>query len=55
MTKFTYNDFRVLERCPSSPKNLQAGISHLQIYPDPCTIEGFEQVARAVEILDRDG
>ncbi|MEW5873774.1 MAG: hypothetical protein AB1752_01170 [Candidatus Zixiibacteriota bacterium] len=29
MTKFTYNDFRVLERCPSSPKNLQAGISHL--------------------------
>lgn len=33
----------------------RAGISHLQVYPDPCTIEGFEKVARAVEILDREG
>lgn len=29
MTKFTYNDFRVLEKCPTSPKNLQWGISNL--------------------------
>jgi alkanesulfonate monooxygenase SsuD/methylene tetrahydromethanopterin reductase-like flavin-dependent oxidoreductase (luciferase family) len=33
----------------------RAGISHLQVYPDPCTIAGFEQVARVVEILDREG
>ena len=33
----------------------RAGISHLQVYPDPCTVEGFEQVARVVEILDREG
>ncbi|MBD3298088.1 MAG: hypothetical protein GF341_05480 [candidate division Zixibacteria bacterium] len=29
MNKFTYNDFRTLERCPASPKNLQWGISNL--------------------------
>jgi alkanesulfonate monooxygenase SsuD/methylene tetrahydromethanopterin reductase-like flavin-dependent oxidoreductase (luciferase family) len=33
----------------------RAGISHLQVYPDPCTIEGFEQVANVVELLDREG
>lgn len=33
----------------------RAGISHLQVYPDPCTIEGFEKVARVMEILDREG
>jgi hypothetical protein len=29
MSKFTYNDFRVLEKCPTSPKTLQTGISNL--------------------------
>ena len=29
MNKFTYNDFRVREKCPTSPKNLQWGISNL--------------------------
>ena len=29
MNKFTYNDFKTLERCPSSPKNLQWCISNL--------------------------
>jgi|CXWL01.1.fsa_nt_gi hypothetical protein len=29
MTKFTFNDFRCLEKCPTSPKQLQGGISSL--------------------------
>ena len=29
MTKFTFNDFRMLEKCPTSPKQLQGGISSL--------------------------
>lgn len=29
MSKFTYNDFRMLEKCPTSPKALQVGISGL--------------------------
>ena len=33
----------------------RAGISHLQVYPDPCTVEGIEKAARVVEILDREG
>ena len=32
-----------------------AGISHIQVYPDPCTVAGIEQVAKAVEVLDREG
>lgn len=31
------------------------GISHVQIYPDPCTVEGIEAFAPVLEILDRDG
>lgn len=30
----------------------EAGLDHLQVYPDPCTIEGFERVAEAVSLLD---
>ena len=30
----------------------EAGIDHLQVYPDPCTIEGFARVAEAVDLLD---
>jgi hypothetical protein len=29
MTKFSFNDFRMLEKCPTSPKQLQVGISCL--------------------------
>ena len=29
MTRFTYNDFRYLERCPTSPGCLQSHISNL--------------------------
>ncbi len=29
MNKFSYNDFRMLEKCPTSPKTLQWGISNL--------------------------
>ena len=29
MNNFTYNDFRVLEKCPTSPKHLQWGICNL--------------------------
>jgi hypothetical protein len=29
MTKFTYNDFRTLEKCPTSPSNMQVCISNL--------------------------
>ena len=29
MTKFTYNDFRMLEKCPTSPRQLQGGITCL--------------------------
>lgn len=29
MTKFTFNDFRTLEKCPTSPSNMQACISNL--------------------------
>ena len=31
----------------------RAGISHLQVYPDPCTIEGIEAIASALELLDK--
>jgi alkanesulfonate monooxygenase SsuD/methylene tetrahydromethanopterin reductase-like flavin-dependent oxidoreductase (luciferase family) len=31
------------------------GISHLQLYPDPCTVAGIEACAEALEILDREG
>ena len=30
----------------------EAGIDHLQVYPDPCTIDGFARVAEAVDLLD---
>jgi alkanesulfonate monooxygenase SsuD/methylene tetrahydromethanopterin reductase-like flavin-dependent oxidoreductase (luciferase family) len=33
----------------------KAGIDHIQVYPDPCTVWGIEQVAKAVEVLDREG
>lgn len=29
------------------------GISHIQLYPDPCTVEGIEACAEAVALLDR--
>ena len=29
-----------------------AGLDHLQIYPDPCTIDGFGRVAEAVALMD---
>ena len=29
MKNFTYNDFKVLEKCPTSPKHMQWGISNL--------------------------
>jgi probable F420-dependent oxidoreductase len=29
------------------------GISHVQLYPDPCTIEGIEAIAPALELLDK--
>jgi probable F420-dependent oxidoreductase len=29
------------------------GISHVQIYPDPCTVEGIEAFAPVLEILDQ--
>ncbi len=29
MTRFTYNDFRTIERCPTSPSYLQTQISNL--------------------------
>lgn len=33
----------------------EAGVDHLQVYPDPCTIEGFRRVAEAVDLLDTSG
>ena len=30
-----------------------AGVSHIQIYPDPCTVAGIEQLAPALELLDQ--
>jgi alkanesulfonate monooxygenase SsuD/methylene tetrahydromethanopterin reductase-like flavin-dependent oxidoreductase (luciferase family) len=32
----------------------EAGVDHLQIYPDPCTVEGIHQVAEAMALLDAD-
>lgn len=29
MAKFTFNDFRTLEKCPTSPSNMQVCISNL--------------------------
>lgn len=29
MAKFTFNDFRTLEKCPTSPSQMQSGISCL--------------------------
>jgi hypothetical protein len=29
MTRFTYNDFRWLEKCPTSPKQMHEGICNL--------------------------
>jgi alkanesulfonate monooxygenase SsuD/methylene tetrahydromethanopterin reductase-like flavin-dependent oxidoreductase (luciferase family) len=29
------------------------GVSHIQIYPDPCTVEAIEQLAPVLEILDQ--
>lgn len=34
---------------------VEAGVDHLQVYPDPCTIEGFRRVAEAVDLLDANG
>ena len=31
----------------------EAGVSHVQIYPDPCTVAGIEALAPMLEILDR--
>ncbi len=30
-----------------------AGIDHIQLYPDPCTVAGIEALAPALEILDK--
>jgi alkanesulfonate monooxygenase SsuD/methylene tetrahydromethanopterin reductase-like flavin-dependent oxidoreductase (luciferase family) len=30
-----------------------AGVSHLQLYPDPCTVEAIEMLAQVLDILDR--
>ncbi|CAN5859812.1 LLM class flavin-dependent oxidoreductase [soil metagenome] len=30
-----------------------AGVSHIQVYPDPCTVEAIEMLAPVLEILDR--
>lgn len=32
---------------------VREGISHIQLYPDPCTVEGIEAIAPALELLDR--
>jgi alkanesulfonate monooxygenase SsuD/methylene tetrahydromethanopterin reductase-like flavin-dependent oxidoreductase (luciferase family) len=29
------------------------GISHIQLYPDPCTVAGIEAIAPALELLDK--
>ncbi len=29
------------------------GVSHIQLYPDPCTIEGIEAIAPALALLDK--
>jgi alkanesulfonate monooxygenase SsuD/methylene tetrahydromethanopterin reductase-like flavin-dependent oxidoreductase (luciferase family) len=29
------------------------GVSHIQFYPDPCTVEGIEKLAPVLEILDQ--
>ena len=31
MSRFTYNDFKWLEKCPTSPKQMHEGISNLVI------------------------
>ncbi len=31
----------------------EIGVSHLQFYPDPCTVEGIEKLAPVLEILDQ--
>jgi alkanesulfonate monooxygenase SsuD/methylene tetrahydromethanopterin reductase-like flavin-dependent oxidoreductase (luciferase family) len=31
----------------------EAGVSHIQLYPDPCTVEGIERLAPTLEILDK--
>lgn len=31
----------------------RAGISHIQLYPDPCTVEGIEAIAPALDLLDQ--
>jgi alkanesulfonate monooxygenase SsuD/methylene tetrahydromethanopterin reductase-like flavin-dependent oxidoreductase (luciferase family) len=30
------------------------GISHVQLYPDPCTVAGIEALAPMLELLDKD-
>ena len=29
----------------------EAGISHLQLYPDPCTVDGIKRCAEALDLL----
>jgi len=43
MTRFTYNDFRYLERCPTSPSYLQSHISNL-VYSSVNTKANIESV-----------
>jgi len=31
-----------------------AGLDHIQLYPDPCTVAGIEALAPALELLDRE-
>ena len=30
----------------------EAGVDHLQLYPDPCTVDGIKRCAEALEYLD---
>jgi hypothetical protein len=32
---------------------VEIGVSHVQFYPDPCTVEGIEKLTPVLELLDR--
>ena len=36
-----------------SGRYAEIGVSHIQFYPDPCTVEGIEKLAPVLEILDQ--
>ena len=43
---------RPLKRQPDG-SYAEIGVGHIQFYPDPCTVEGIEQLAPVLDILDR--